>query len=132
LGNADVQVIFKAGKHDLNVSSFALVILLLFEDVEDGESLTYEEIKTATAILDSELQRNLQSLACAKFKVLRKRPTGRDVNPKDSFSFNADFSSSLRKIKINTVAARIESEEEQKETQRGVKEERRYQIDVRA
>jgi cullin 3 len=132
LGNADVQVTFKARKHDLNVSSFALAILLLFENVGEGESLTYEEIKSATSISDSELQRNLQSLACTKFKVLRKHPDGRDINPDDSFSFNADFSSPLRKIKITMVAARIESDEEQKETQRGVKEVRRYQIDVRA
>ncbi|KAI0001508.1 Cullin-domain-containing protein, partial [Russula compacta] len=130
LGNADVRVTFKARKHDLNVSSFALVILLLFENLGEGEFLTYEEIKTATAIPNSELQRNLQSLACTKFKVLRKHPAGRDVNPEDSFSFNADFSSPLQKIKISTVAARVESGEERKETQDRVEEERRYQTDA--
>ena len=44
LGNADVKVAFKNRKHDLNVSTLALVILLLFEDVADGEFLTYEVI----------------------------------------------------------------------------------------
>ena len=131
LGNADVRVAFKARKHDLNVSTFALVILLLFEDLGEGEFLMYEEIKTATAIPDNELQRNLQSLACTKFKVLKKHPAGRDVNPDDSFSFNADFSSPLQKIKISTIAARVESGEERKETQDRVEEERRYQTDVR-
>jgi cullin 3 len=128
LGNA---VTFKARKHDLNVSSFALVILLLFENLEEGGYLTYDEIKDATAIPDNELQRNLQSLACTKFKVLRKHPAGRDVNPEDSFSFNSDFSSPLQKIKISTVAARVESGEERKETRDRVNEERRYQTDVR-
>lgn len=42
LGNADVRVQFKARKHDLNVSTFALIILLLYEGVEDGGFLTYE------------------------------------------------------------------------------------------
>lgn len=42
LGNADVRVAFKARKHDLNVSTFALVILLLFEDLSPDEFLTYE------------------------------------------------------------------------------------------
>jgi cullin 3 len=42
LGNADVRVTFKARKHDLNVSTFALVILLLFENLGDDEFLTYE------------------------------------------------------------------------------------------
>jgi len=131
LGNADVRVTFKARQHDLNVSSFALVILLLFENLGEGDYLAYEDIKNATAIPDSELQRNLKSLACTKFKVLRKHPAGRDVNPVDSFSFNADFSSPLQKIKISTVRPRVESFEEHKETQDRVDEERRYQTDVR-
>jgi cullin 3 len=49
----------------------------------------------------------------------------------DAFSFNADFSSTLQKIKIGTVAARIESGEERRETQDRVEEERRFQTDVR-
>jgi cullin 3 len=126
-----VRVTFKTRKHDLNVSSLALVILLLFEDLGEGEFLTYEEIKNTTAIPDNELQRNLQSLACTKFKVLKKHPPGRDVNMDDSFSFNADFSSLSQKIKISTVASRVESGEERKETQDRVEEERRYQTDVR-
>lgn len=130
-GNADVEVAFKKRKHILNVSSFALIILLLFENLGKRESLTYGEIKTATEIPDSELQRNLYSLACARFKVLRKHPLGRNINPDDSFSFNEGFSSSLQKIKIKTVGALFESDEEHKETHRDVKEERRYQIDVR-
>lgn len=42
LGNADVKVRFKARTHELNVSTFALTILLLFEDVPDDEVLSYE------------------------------------------------------------------------------------------
>ena len=42
MGNADVRVTFNARKHDLNVSTFALVILLLFEDIRDDQVLTYE------------------------------------------------------------------------------------------
>jgi cullin 3 len=42
LGNVDVRVAFKARTHDLNVSTFAFVILALFEDLADGEFLTYE------------------------------------------------------------------------------------------
>ncbi|KAI0293738.1 Cullin [Russula brevipes] len=129
-GNADVRVAFKARKYDLNVSSLALVILLLFEDLGEGESLTYDKVKSATKIPDSELRRNLQSLACRKFMVLRKHPSGREVNNGDSFSFNADFSSQSQKIKINAVAARFDNGEERKGTQGRVEEERRYQTDV--
>lgn len=42
LGNADVSVRFKNRKHELNVSTFALVILLLFEDQGDNDFLEYD------------------------------------------------------------------------------------------
>lgn len=148
LGNADVRVTFKARKHDLNVSTLALVILLLFEDLGPDEFMTYEvraadwlvciahsfvsmqEIKQATSIVDNELQRQLQSLACAKFKILKKHPPGREVDPSDSFSFNADFSSNLQKIKISTISSKVESGEERKETKDRIDEERRHQTEV--
>ena len=42
LGNADVRVRFKSQSHDLNVSTHALVILLLFENLEADGFLTYQ------------------------------------------------------------------------------------------
>jgi cullin 3 len=42
LGNADVRVTFKAKTHEINVSTFALVILLLFQSLPESEFLTYE------------------------------------------------------------------------------------------
>lgn len=42
LGNADVRVRFKSKSHDLNVSTYALVILLLFETLGPEDILTYE------------------------------------------------------------------------------------------
>ena len=130
LGTVDVRVRFNARSHELNVSTFALCILMLFEDVKEGEFLTYEEIKDSTQIPETELMRNLQSLACAKFKVLKKHPPGRDVKPDDSFSFNEAFSAPLQKIKISTVAARVESGVERRETQDRIEEERRHQTEA--
>jgi len=130
MGNADVRVSFDKKTHDLNVSTFALVILLLFEELPDDEFLTFEEIKSATLIIDSELQRHLQSLACAKYKILKKHPPGRDVDPGDSFSFNHEFSSDLRKIKISTVVSKVETGDERKETRDRIDEERRHQTEA--
>ena len=89
-----------------------------------------QEIKGATSIPDVELLRHLQSLACAKYKVLKKHPPGRDVHPEDSFTFNSDFSAPLFKIKISTIASRVENADESKETKDRIDEERKYQIDV--
>jgi cullin 3 len=130
LGNADVRVAFKNRTHDLNVSTFALVILLLFQDLAPSDTLTYEDIKTVTEIPDQELRRQLQSLACAKYKILKKHPPGRDVDSGDSFSFNYDFSAPLQKIKVVTVSSKVESTDESKETRSKIDDDRRFQTEV--
>ena len=97
-----------------------------------GTNIIYlQEIKEAAGIEVVELKRQLQSLACAKFKVLKKHPPGRDVKDSDSFSFNEGFQSDLHKIKIAVVAAKVESGEERKETRDRIDEERKHQADVR-
>lgn len=40
-GHADVHTQFRKGSHDLNVSTYALIILLLFQDLGDDDFLTY-------------------------------------------------------------------------------------------
>ncbi|KAJ3862403.1 Cullin-domain-containing protein [Lentinula novae-zelandiae] len=130
LGNVDVRVAFKSKQHDLNVTTFAAVILLLFEDLKDDDFLTYEDIQQATSIDHADLQRQLQSLACAKYKVLRKHPPGRDVQSSDAFSFNSAFTAPLQKLKISTVSSKVESGEELKETRDRIDEERRHQTEA--
>lgn len=58
-----------------------------------------------TGIEKDELGRTLQSLACGILgtRVLTKDPKGKDVDPTDSFWFNADFTNKLFRIKINTI-----------------------------
>jgi cullin 3 len=94
------------------------------------QTISLQEIKEASGIEDNDLKRHLQSLACAKYKVLKKHPPGRDVSTEDSFSFNSGFSSNLQKIKISTISARVENAEERKETKDRVDEERRHQTEA--
>lgn len=77
-----------------------------------------------------ELKRTLQTLACAKYKVLTKTPKGRDVDETDFFSFNDAFTSPLAKIKIMTIASRVESNDERRETDEKIDEMRNTQCDV--
>jgi hypothetical protein len=93
--------------------------------------LAFEQtIRATTEIPDAELQRSLQALACAKFKILKKHPPSRDVATTDSFSFNDSFTSPLQKIKNGQISSRIETNEERQETKDRVDEERRHQIEV--
>ena len=127
LGTADVRVQFKSRTHELVVSTYALMVLLLFEH---ADVLTYGHIRDATRMPDADLQRTLQSLACAKYKILRKEPKGRDVSETDSFVFNADFTCSLARVKIAQVAAKIETPQERQETNVKIEEERKNQVEA--
>ena len=130
LGTADVRVRFKARAHDINLSTHALIVLLLFENVDADDMLSYGDIKSATDLVDGDLVRTLQSLACGKYRILTKHPKGRDVNPTDTFSFNESFTTNLAKFKIMQVASKVESTREREETQEQVDEERKHMVEV--
>lgn len=81
-------------------------------------------------MVSAELKRTLQSLACAKYKVLSKFPKGRDISESDSFSYNHAFTAPIYKIKIQTVVNKLETAEERQETDSKVEEGRNTQCDV--
>jgi cullin 3 len=129
-GTADVKAKFKTRSHELNVSTYALIVLLLFDDLEEAMELEYEEIASATQIPTADLTRTLQSLACGKYRILTKYPKSRDVATTDTFAFNDAFTAPLAKIKIATVVNRVETGEERSETVERVDEERRHLAEV--
>ncbi len=47
MGNADVKANFGGRKHELNCTTYQMVVLLLFND---AKQLTYEEIEQVSAI----------------------------------------------------------------------------------
>ena len=139
MGTADVRTTFrrpngKVQRHDLNVSTYAMVILLLYQELPAGEGLSFEEIQAQTNIPPHELVRNLQSLAIApKTRVLRKEPMSKDVKPTDKFYFNEEFTSNFVKVKIGVVtgsSSRVENNEERKVTQKRTDEERGVAIEA--
>lgn len=139
MGTADIRTTFrrangKVQRHDLNVSTYAMVVLLLYQDVPAGQALTFEEIQAQTNIPAYELVRNLQSLAIApKTRVLRKEPMSKDVKPTDKFYFNEEFTSNFVKVKIGVVtgsSSKVENNEERRETQKRTDEERGVAIEA--
>uniref|UniRef100_A0A8B9Q8D8 Cullin 4A n=1 Tax=Apteryx owenii TaxID=8824 RepID=A0A8B9Q8D8_APTOW len=126
LGHAVLKADFKEGKKEFQVSLFQTLVLLMFNE---GDEFSFEEIKMATGIEDSELRRTLQSLACGKARVLIKNPKGKDVEDGDKFMFNGDFKHKLFRIKINQIQMK-ETVEEQVSTTERVFQDRQYQIDA--
>ena len=106
------------------VSLFQGLVLLLFND---KDTLGFEDLLAATNIevfneflkfkifskkltfsvmfilQKGELKRTLQSLACGRARVLTKTPKGREVEEKDQFHYNNEFTNKLFRIKINQI-----------------------------
>ncbi|CAN6286594.1 unnamed protein product [Urochloa humidicola] len=126
LGHCVLKADFPKGKKELAVSLFQSVVLMLFND---AQKLSFLDIKDSTGIEDKELRRTLQSLACGKVRVLQKIPKGRDVEDKDEFVFNDEFSAPLYRIKVNAIQMKETVEENTSTTER-VFQDRQYQVDA--
>merc|ERR1711981_74050 len=127
LGHAVLKAQFTAGQKELKVSLFQTLCLIHFNNT--SEPTSFEELREATNIEDGELRRTLQSLACGKARVLLKSPKGKEVNDRDKFIVNKEFTHQLFHIKINQVQMK-ETNEEQKATEERVFQDRQYQIDA--
>ncbi|XP_028259742.1 cullin-3-like [Parambassis ranga] len=117
-------------KHILQVSTFQMTILMLFNN---REKCTFEEIQQETDIPERQLVRALQSLACGKptQRVLTKEPKSKEIENGNVFTVNDEFTSKLHRVKIQTVAAKQgESDPERKETRQKVDDDRKYEIEA--
>ncbi|KAH6691523.1 cullin-3 [Plectosphaerella plurivora] len=129
-GNADIKCVFPAipgGKgplsrerrYELNVSTFGMVILMLFNEIGD-EALPFKEIQAKTNIPTSDLLRTLTSLSIApKARVLLKEPFNKRIDAEDTFRFNTAFVSKTVRIKapIVNATAKVEGDEERKSSE---------------
>ncbi|KAF7549457.1 hypothetical protein G7046_g8339 [Stylonectria norvegica] len=143
-GSADVKCTFPAipGKsgalsrerrYEINAPTFAMVVLLLFNDLGEGESLSFEEIQAKTSISVQDLMRTLTAIAVApKSRVLAKDPPTKSVKPGDKFSFNASFQSKTIRIKapiINAVS-KVEDSSERRSTEEKNNQTRAHIVDA--
>lgn len=116
-------------KHIIQVSTYQMCVLMLFNN---RDKLTYEELQNETDIPERDLIRALQSLAMGKAtqRVLIKSPRTKDIEPTHEFCVNDSFTSKLHRVKIQTVAAKGESEPERRETRNKVDEDRKHEIEA--
>ncbi|KAI4100300.1 MAG: hypothetical protein L6R37_005555 [Teloschistes peruensis] len=126
LAHCQLKANLPKGNKEFVVSSYQAVVLLLFKDKSSNNEIAYAEIQAATGLDDTELQRTLQSLACARYRILSKSPKGKDVNKTDAFALNTAFADPKYRIKINQIQAK-ETKEENKETHERVAADRAYE-----
>lgn len=127
MGTAEIKATFGGKKHELMVSTYQMVILLLFND---SAKTSFKDIVEATGIPAPELKRNLTALTSAKNKILDKESTQTPkIEETDVFFFNSKFKSKLVRVKIMALTQK-ESPVEEKETRQKVDEDRKHQIEA--
>lgn len=128
MGTADIKTNGFEKKYELNVSSYQMCILLLFNE---QSSLTFGDIATATKIPQQELKKNILALTV-------KNPTHEKLLLKDGettlsndtkFTLNDEFNSKLIKVKIMPVVLK-ESKQQLEDTQQKLDEERKWAMDA--
>ncbi|KAB5551111.1 Cullin [Coniochaeta sp. 2T2.1] len=144
-GSADIKCVFpkvpgketgplsKDRRYELNVSTYGMIVLILFNDLAPDQQLTFEEIQERTNIPTQDLSRALASISIApKSRVLLKDPATKQVRAGDKFGFNAGFVSKTIKIKAPTINAtsKVEGDDERRETEKKNDDTRKHIIDA--
>ncbi|KAI1426598.1 Cullin [Xylaria sp. FL1777] len=120
-------------RYEINVSTYGMIVLMLFNATKDDEWLSFEDIQATTNIPQPDLINVLTSLSVIKqFRILLKESqTKTAAKPGDRFIFNSEFVSKTIKIKIPSVNAanRVENDEERKKTDEKNLETRKHVAD---
>lgn len=122
LGTCNINGKFEQKTIELIVGTYQAAVLLLFNA---SDRLSYLDIKTQLNLADDDLVRLLQSLSCAKYKILIKEPIARSVSLTDYFEFNSKFTDRMRRIRIPLPPV-----DERKKVVEDVDKDRRYAIDA--
>ena len=75
MGTADLKARFGQNRHDLNVSTYQMCILMHFNGPQNA-TLSFDTIRAETEIPLQELKRHLISLCTPKHRILRKASKG--------------------------------------------------------
>jgi cullin 3 len=126
MGTGELRAYFGKKRHELNVSTYQICILLLYNQYD---SLTFEEIQNKTGISSLELKRSLWSLIINKTKILDKQPRVKKWSGNDKYSFNENFRSKFIKVKVQPINQK-ETNVEKNKTQKGIEEDRKHMIEA--
>lgn len=128
MGTADLRANGFPKRYELNVSTFQMLILLLFNT---KKSYTYAEIRDMTKIPPLDLKKNILALTVKNKvhdKVLIKDKT-KTLSKTTKFVANEKFKSRLIKVKIYPVILK-ETSTQVKQTKEKLNEERKWALDA--
>jgi len=126
MGTGDVKAYYASKNHEFNVSTYQIVILLLFNEKKE---MTLKEIQEATAIPEADLKRNLLALSMGRFKVLTQDEKTQNVSMTTKFAYNAAFKNNLVRVKIPPLG-RVQDQGQRQVMRQKVDEDRKHQIEA--
>lgn len=101
-GTADLKANYQTGRKDLIVSTFQMCILMMFNT---QTTLSLAHIFNTLGVVDeTEIKRHLLSLCTSKMKILVKASKGKGILPDDTFTFNAEFTSKSKRLKVQLIS----------------------------
>lgn len=117
------------GRKELVLSLFQAIVLLAFNDVPEGGSLTYGELEILTHLPAAELERTLQSLALSRTRILLRvgKSRGKEIRHTDRFTVNTGFRDKMYRVKVNQVQLR-ETKEENRATHEQIQRDRMFEL----
>jgi cullin 3 len=124
-------------RHELLVTTYQMIILLLFNDME---TMSFEEIQQRTQINERELRRQLLTLCTSKYRIIIRTEFNNGVSSgdissnntlpsQDRFTWNAEFHNSNVRIRIGTAPVK-ETIEEVKQTESKIEMDRKPIIEA--
>jgi cullin 3 len=96
-----VRAVFSGRRHELNVSTYQMCILLMFNS---ADVVPYSRMAAELTIPEDELKRHLLSLTAPKARVLNRSKKAREIEADETFTVNNEFTSKLVKIKIPLIS----------------------------
>ena len=126
LGDVTIKGIFGARTYDINMITFQAMVLLHFS--EFGGQITFDEVCDQVRMDHPTGKRVLHSLACGKYKVLKKSGNSRTINSTvDQFYADPLFTSKLKRFCIQMSSLDGETK---KKVDQEVIQQRSYNIDA--
>lgn len=97
-GNVSVSAKYAAGTFEFNVIPLQAAALLLFNDA--AGPLALEHIRLKLGLTLEVIKRTMHSLACGKYKILKKTPEGSSIAEDHVFEYNPAFTDKIRKLRV--------------------------------
>jgi hypothetical protein len=113
-GQAEVSVAFKQ-KYTLVVTTYQMMILLLFNSPKKGGVLSFKDIMDRTGCSHRQISHHLMSLCHPKIKVLDKKPSNNECKEGHMFRINGNYKNNLRKVTIPLMKPPKVTDEEKSE-----------------